>query len=911
MAASEAAYNGNQGGNFRLRLDSYLVQQSGNSSLIRLDAHWRNVATTSWWNYDPTYANYQVEGQLYNTRILAFGSGGSTYGAGQVRFFEKRNWDLWVGHNNNGTKTVYPYAYHNMSLGGSGGPTDSATQHTFGLPTIPRYAAITSWSLNTVTEKSLNVSLTTDVTCDLVDYSINGGGWTRGYTGNFTSRTFTIGNLKPATTYSVKIRVRRQDSGLYSETGLKSTTTTAVTVTSFTIPAASDTTMELRAVTSHVADLLQYRVLGSSTWLDVPGDFTTKQFTATGLNSNQSYTWQLRARHKDSQTFTPIVTATGVTGDPQPLQPSNLVPGNGLGVSTLTPTLSWQYNATSPDSQTAFQIIVRRESDAVTIYDSGKTTGAVGSHSVPAGNLLYNVNYQWQVKAWSGTDIEGPYSELASFKTSQPPIITVTNPVDAETISTDAPRIEWTYADPEGTAQISFNVDIQRIELTGQTTGELVYSQTVLNTNATNHLLPAGTLINGQRYVVRVTATDSDGIPGTSTPEEFLVSFISPAPPSIELELSEDALFNRITVRSNKPEDDAFDTDFIRIYKRETGDVEWDYLTQVQAIRNPIDIMEDASGWSKTGVATDVITNSLSKQGAASLSFLASGAGTGQYDKYDSVGSLIDYDLLRLWIYTLDASKITSVTFKFGTDNTNYFSFTIAGADLANTVWKSIEVAYNQLSATGSPTLGSIEWKAIQVVSTSALVNGDLLVDNWYPVSSGDALFIYDYVLANNTSYEYSATSYSNRENLESQRTQAAEPLEVVYAPMWNTYLIPTSDESSAVIGFTDGKAVPSWATKTDTAYHRPVGARLPTVYVLANQKYREGSAEITFWDDKFGGEGLAAAKKLEAMMNLKPLMYRTWWGEIIYISIDGQVNIERMKGKAWKASFSFTEIGE
>ena len=868
-----------------------------------------NYSTINWQSYFHFNGN---DAQLDNGRTDSnvgnlWYNGGRVYnyaGNNSTRDLGLASSSFTIGHNADGTQSLSMSggidAYQSGRSSGSG---------AWALPTIPRYANINSWNLNTITDTSINVTVYTDKTCDAIDYSINGSGWIRGYNGGFTGASFTIGGLQPGTTYSIKVRVHAADSGLWTESGLQSATTQAFVISSLTAPATTDTTADLKAVVNYTADLLQYRVQGNSTWTDVAGDFTTKTVTATGLTANQDYTFEVRARHKASGAYSAIKTVLAHTGFPQPLQPSNLAPAGGKGISTLTPTLSWQYNATSPDVQSAYEILIKKQSDGSTVYDSGKITSGVGSAAIPASTLAWNTNYLWQVRTWSGTGIQGAYSDQVLFKTSQAPVVTITSPTAQQSVTTDAPIISWTYADPEGTAQTAFSVTVERITAFGQTSGEVVFQTSVSNSNATSYLLPASSLSNGNKYLVTVTATDSDGVVGTSTKREFQVVFVAPPAPNITTELSENMLFNRINVSTNKPADDAFDTDYIKIYRRVVGTIDWEYLDQIRINTVYVDQMDDATGWSTSGVASALQTSAIDRQGANSLSFPTSAAGTAQWAKSASVGSLVDYNKIRVWVYTTDKTKVTSVTFKMGTDASNYFSFVVNGSDLTNGVWKSVEVDKNDLAITGNPTLANISWKGVQVVGSAAITNGMLLIDSWNLAQTGNQLFIYDYILANNTTYEYAATAFNTGQNLESGRTVAPTQTAIKYAQMTNLYVVPVGNETQAVIAFQDGKALPNWKTNTETKYYSPVGATKPSVYTMGNQRYRTGGFEAIFWDSQFGGNGLTGVRNLETIMNVKPLMIRTWWGDILYISIDGELNVERVKGLGYKVSFSWTEI--
>jgi hypothetical protein len=780
------------------------------------------------------------------------------------------------------------------------------------MPHINRYAAITAWDLNTVTEKSMNVSVYTDRTADLFDYQVNDGEWVRGYTGGFTGASVTIPNLLPNTTYNIRVRVRNASGGLYTTSGLKAATTNPVTITSYTLSGLTDTSISMNVKTSHVADRLEYMVDNSGTWILVPGDFTNKTATINMLTSNTTYSVQVRARHKDSQTYTPTQTKTASTSFPTPLQPTNLNPSAGKAVGVLNPALRWTFTSTSPDTQGAYQVLLYPESSTTAIWDSGKVASGNNAATVPLSvGLTFNANYQWKVRTWSANDIVGPYSSLGLFKTSNAPTATITAPTALQVFNTDAPVITWTYADPESTAQTGFGVTVKRIATTGATDGDIVHTATIANSADTSYLVPTGILDNGARYIVQVTVTDSDGISGVSSWREFSISFIAPPNPNIDAEVSEDKLFARISVTPNMPANDSFDSDVIRIFKRIYGETDWSYVGEVSSIRTYLDPFENSTDWTPSGTGATVGFEALSKQGTGSLSLRKSSSGTATYTNSIPVGSIIGYDKIRVWIYTKDDANITSIKFKFGTDASNYFSFTVPKAQLADLRWTSIEVDYNALTITGSPSFGNIAWKQIEMITTGAIVAGDVLVDSWNLATTGDSQFIYDYALANNTIYEYAASAYNSREGLESGKTVFEDTISVVYSDLLNTYLIPIGAETGAIATFMDGKTVPAWKTSTDTEYYKPIGARTPVVYSLGNQKYKSGTIQVRFFDELFNGKGLTGVKNLEAIMNNKPLLLRTWWGENYYISIDGELAVERSPGIGWFVTFNFTEIGE
>lgn len=82
------------------------------------------------------------------------------------------------------------------------------------------YASITTFNLQQDTETSIKFTWAASKACDAIQYSLNGGSWTGG-----VYPTTTISGLSAYTQYSVKIRVKAQDSQLWTESSVKYVTT--------------------------------------------------------------------------------------------------------------------------------------------------------------------------------------------------------------------------------------------------------------------------------------------------------------------------------------------------------------------------------------------------------------------------------------------------------------------------------------------------------------------------------------------------------------------------------------------------------------------------------------------------------------------------------------------------------------
>lgn len=143
---------------------------------------------------------------------------GSTVGSGS---FE-------IEHNSDGTKSIsFGISFTDNANGNNNGSyytpgNASAKYSSMTLTTIPRYATINSFNLSAVNETSIQVSYSTDVTCDAIRYALNDGDWVTA-----SSNPFTISSLKANTSYNVKIGVKRKDSQLWTNSGNKTISTYA------------------------------------------------------------------------------------------------------------------------------------------------------------------------------------------------------------------------------------------------------------------------------------------------------------------------------------------------------------------------------------------------------------------------------------------------------------------------------------------------------------------------------------------------------------------------------------------------------------------------------------------------------------------------------------------------------------
>lgn len=91
----------------------------------------------------------------------------------------------------------------------------------YNLSVSPAYTSITTYNPTAKDETSINVNWDASNGCDAIQYSLNNGSWI----GGVGWPNMIISGLTANTTYNVKIRVKRTDSQLWTESSNKSVTT--------------------------------------------------------------------------------------------------------------------------------------------------------------------------------------------------------------------------------------------------------------------------------------------------------------------------------------------------------------------------------------------------------------------------------------------------------------------------------------------------------------------------------------------------------------------------------------------------------------------------------------------------------------------------------------------------------------
>lgn len=240
---------------------------------------------------------------------------------------------ITVAHNSNGSKTIAVgfstrvYIYGSQEYGGS-----------MTLTTIDRSAPTVTFSTSNVTANGFKISATSSATADVWQYSTNGGSsWTQFSTTASTSASVTLSSLSPNTSYTVRVRARRQYNHVYGTSGSSTVKTLGgAVVNSVNTVTADNATVSITInVTVYEASYTNTLVLknGSATILTVSGlswskgtanrtvTLTSAQRTTllnamasiksfTGTFAVSSYSGSTQIGSTSSKTATVLTTAT-------------------------------------------------------------------------------------------------------------------------------------------------------------------------------------------------------------------------------------------------------------------------------------------------------------------------------------------------------------------------------------------------------------------------------------------------------------------------------------------------------------------------------------------------------------------------------------------------------------------------
>ena len=226
--------------------------------------------------------------------------------------------------------------------------------------------------------------------------------------------------------------------------------------------------------------------------------------------------------------------------------------------------ISWGFFTNSiGDYQTAYQILVEKNSDGSTVWDSGKvaSTGSSAIYTPAVG--VKDIQLRWKVRVWDNDDVVGAYSAYNLFRVSDAPTVTINTPVNGSELTSGSSLVQWTFAASGGRTQSKYRVRFYK----GGTA--LAYDSEWLIGAVSTHN-PANSFLQVGSYVVRVDVEDNRGLQGYSQ-NTFTTNFIVPERPTFTINEQNYVSTSAVTLNWSPASDESLDTIGYVVYGRSVG----------------------------------------------------------------------------------------------------------------------------------------------------------------------------------------------------------------------------------------------------------------------------------------------------------------------------------------------------
>jgi hypothetical protein len=296
----------------------------------------------------------------------------------------------------------------------------------------------------------------------------------------------------------------------------------------------------------------------------------TTEVTPVASKLSQT-TWYIRAREIDqygqASTWT---SGTTFTVSHAPTATTRIPVASSTSEYGATTVFGWTFgDASSSDTQTAYQIIVERNDTGAAVLDTGKvmSTGSTGSHAISA--TYKDVVLRWKIRVYDNDNVVGAYSSYSVFTLSDPPLVTITTPAEAAQVTTGQPTITWT--NDASTVQVS-----RRVVITRTSDSVVVSDSGTTATTSLTYTTPNVVLQNGESYYVTVTVTDNVGMVGSDT-NNFTAQYQAPDAVQINVDESIYDTEGYVYIDWSAVTPDGYFVDW-RVYRRPPLATEWELL---------------------------------------------------------------------------------------------------------------------------------------------------------------------------------------------------------------------------------------------------------------------------------------------------------------------------------------------
>lgn len=398
---------------------SFSLTNTGNTSrYVRIDVNWSSrwsnlVENTSRVdvvvNVVKLPGSTQATSGKYNMTITADNQTmtipNTSFSVSPNSSLEIASVSLPVQHNADGTKSC------TLSVNVGGNVMWANGSQYITLDTIPRYATINQ-SLSSKTETSITMNWNTDSNISNLWYSTNNGSsYTEVANVSGTSGNYTISGLTANTSYNIKTKVRRADSGLDSESS-------TLAVSTYDYPYAYENTTNFIIGESNTISFYNplsrtftYTIMGDDNNTITSGTFngTSKTFTLTAVDlyasipNKQNGTLKCKVEYSTSTITKNVNTYSIVVADCLPSFTS--ITYQDI-YSTTTSITGNNQVLISNNSKATFN------ANGLSAKNSATITSAVLTQSSANGNVLANMTISNTTA--TATNVVMYYSNVAS-----------------------------------------------------------------------------------------------------------------------------------------------------------------------------------------------------------------------------------------------------------------------------------------------------------------------------------------------------------------------------------------------------------------------------------------------------------------------------------------------------------------
>ena len=486
------------------------------------DAHYKLTATKSsgtgyWSSSAVSPVQVFINGVKIEDKLVTYDFRGSTpktitLAEGDVTGIE---------HNSDGTKTIAVSGYFSDGANNRGNATASGDVT---LTTIPRKTSITNFTVAKRNETSLTFNWATADTIDYLWYSTNNGSsWTGYDVTDGTSGNFVVSGLSANTTYNCKIRVRRKDSQLPTDSSTVSQTTNAYPqfTTQPTYSDRTETTIDVYYKPNMTVGSAQYRIKTTSgsysSWTNInssnviSGNATTIAgctFRISSLTPNTNYVVQVRLKSTLTDNYTnsnEVSTNMYTYAYPYCTEAPNFTIGEDVTIKLYNPLnrsvqiQMWSYKSQgfvsdlitiSGTSYKGFSNVANRLYASIPNDTASQYTIDVhcGSNKATKAGGNYTINYETSIPTFNDFTYSTNLSELTGNND------TIINGETSTTFTISTTN--------KATSNYGASITKYRVEC-GTQQQEVAYS----STEEVSYTLP-----NCNNQVIKVTAVDSRGL---------------------------------------------------------------------------------------------------------------------------------------------------------------------------------------------------------------------------------------------------------------------------------------------------------------------------------------------------------------------------------------------------------------